>query len=671
MKIIKFALLAALFCPSYLFGQTSGKDVETILEAANNFNQSMTYEKIKPFPIYDAGAEEWVNYEKYGEFKNPGTKDYEYVVKDLKGLAAASGEGIYPNTESVLNSPDYNPKKLKGNVWKFIYTDNFQRDFYKWATTEDDPGLKLYYTALVLENSGNYKHAVKAYYACLALFPRTVGYTQWNTPWYVAPVCLARIQYLTREFPEIGVKLENGSVVIENVFDNDVKNDVFIINPGKLVSAKSGDFKRIKMDLQEIGVKEISGKGKVKLVRYANEHIQLTVNDKPYIIRAVSYSPSRVGLSPDFGTLDNLRDWAFDDYNNNKKIDGPYEAMVDINRNDKKDSNEKVVGDFTLMKEMGINTLRLYHYADLNKELLKDGYETYGFMYLMGNLIGMYGKDSGAGWFDGTDYTDKEQRENLFESIRQMVEEYKDEPYVLMWVLGNENNYGTVGDQGSGTVGTSNQAQQQPDAYYTFVNECAKLIKSLDPQKRPVAICNGDVYLLDYCAKNAPEIDVYGANVYRGNYGFGQIWQDVARVYGKAVMITEYGCPAYAKGWDTARIEQGQADYHRACWNSVEDNIAGVKDGAGNALGGVIFEWIDEWWKAGSSTDPWYHDVDSQWAGPFLDGRAYEEWFGLCGLGNGANSTFKRQLRKSYFMYRDLWKEYRIGQERSLKSKKK
>ena len=125
------------------------------------------------------------------------------------------------------------------------------------------------------------------------------------------------------------MKLEGESVIIENVFDNDVSNDVFIVNPGKLVLSKASDFKRVGMNLYGVGVKSVSGKGAVKLVHYDNGHMRLTVDGSPYVIRAVSYSPSRVGLSPDFGTLDNLRDWSFDDYNNNRKPDGPYEAVVD------------------------------------------------------------------------------------------------------------------------------------------------------------------------------------------------------------------------------------------------------------------------------------------------------------------------------------------------------
>ncbi|MCX5711525.1 MAG: hypothetical protein NTY47_00415, partial [Candidatus Omnitrophica bacterium] len=32
--------------------------------------------------LYDPGKEDFVNYEKYGEFQNVGTKDYKYVIKD-------------------------------------------------------------------------------------------------------------------------------------------------------------------------------------------------------------------------------------------------------------------------------------------------------------------------------------------------------------------------------------------------------------------------------------------------------------------------------------------------------------------------------------------------------------------------------------------------------------
>ena len=641
----------------------SKSDIASV-EAARKYNMSMTYEVPSPFPLFDTGDEEWIDYSRYGEFQGVDTEKYKYVIKDIASLRKAVGEGIYPNTQSVYKDPGYiqynSKQKLKGDKWAFVNTNDYQANFYKWATAQDTPGVKLYYTAYALDMAGNYKHAIKAYYAILVHFPEAVGMTFWKTPWYVGPVCVDRIKYLTKEHPELGIKLEGAYVKVKNRYDNDKNNDVFIVNPGKLVPATKKDFEVKTIDLSKVGIKKVTGTGNVQLIEFENKHFQLTVDGKPFVVRGVCYSPNQVGLSPDNGTLNVNRDWSVADYNKNNLVDGAYEAWVDANRNERQDPDEKAVGDFKLMKDMGINTLRLYHYPDFNKELLKDGYENYGFMYMVGNMLGMYGVASGAAWFEGTDYTNPEHKKNMLDSVRAMVEEYKDEPYVLMWVLGNENNYGSVGVEGV-EAGTSCQARYQPEAYYSFINECVLLIKSLDPQQRPVTICNGDTFLMDHCAKNAPDLDIYGANAYRGEQGFGSLWQDVMDEYGKPVVVTEFGCPAYHSLWETARAEAGQASYHRGNWLDMENNFAGIKDGVGNALGGIIFEWTDEWWKAGPPPefDPWHHDTTSQFGAPFLDGYSYEEWFGICSVGDGKDSPFKRQLRPAYFTYRDLWEKYK------------
>ncbi|MDR1942161.1 MAG: hypothetical protein LBQ47_07525, partial [Endomicrobium sp.] len=627
------------------------KILQTELKKAQQYNNKMKYEAPRPFAIYDPGTEKWVDYEKYGEFQNIGTAKYKYDVKDSEGLRAASGEGVFPNSTSVLNSPDYlkyvEENKLEGGKWNYVNSPDYQANFYKWAAVKEDPGVKLYFTALALDKAGNYAHAVKAYYACLVFFPKAVGWTQWQTPWYIGPVCISRIKFLTRQHPEIGVKLEGAEIKIENSFDNNTRNDAFIVNPGKLVKAKAKDFKR--KYYEPSGIKKVTGDGKVKIIEYENKNFRLFVDGKPFVVKGVTYEPSKVGLSPVDASLNNAIDWSWDDYNKNGLIDGAFDAWVDTNRNDKQEEYEKPVGDFALMKAMGANTLRVFHHGGannkkLNKELLRQGYDKYGFMYLIGDFAGAYAVGSGASFSEGTDYDNPLHKKNMIESIKSMVEEYKDEPYVLMWVLGNENNYG---------VGCN--ANVKPESFYKFINECAKLIKSLDPKKRPVVVNNGDLLFLDICAKNAPDIDVFGLNAYRGEQGFGNVWNDVSGIYAKSVLITEYGCPAYAKGWTQARIEEGQASYHRGYWNDIEDNIAGVVGGAGNALGGVIFEWSDEWWKSEGDSDPWKHDEFSKFGGAFLDGESYEEWYGIAGLGDGKDSDFKRQLRKAYFTYKELW----------------
>jgi beta-glucuronidase len=650
MNFFRIFLAAAFLFSSVSFSYAKSveeKNLEISLKNARKYNKKACYKAPKPFLIEEPGTEKWIDYEKYGEFQNLDSAKYKYAVNDSAGLRAASGEGIFPNSQSVLNSKQYQKyleeNKLEGNKWNFVNSPDLQANFYKWASVREDPGVKLYFTALALDKAGNYAHAVKAYYACLVFFPKSVGYTQWQTPWYIGPVCISRIKFLTRRHPDLGVKLVGAKVKIENSFDNDVRNDVFYVNPGKLVAAKSVDFKR--RHIEPSGIKKVSGEGKVKLIEYENGRFRIMVDGKPFVVKGITYSPNKIGLSPVRNNLKNNRDWSWDDYNKNGRIDGPFDSWVDANRNEKQDKNEKPVGDFALLKAMGANTLRVWHHDGLNKEVLKEGYEKYGFMYVIGDFLGMYAMGSQASWEEGTDYLNAKHRENMILSVRKMIEEYKDEPYVLMWVLGNENNYG----------GAAN-ADKQPKAFYKFANECAKLIKALDPQKRPVAINNGDTLYLDICAQNAPDIDVFGLNSYRGEQGFGNVWQDVADIYKKPVLITEYGCPAYAAGWDTARIEEGQASYHEGYWRDIEDNLAQSEGGAGNALGGLVFEWSDEWWKGEGNTDPWVHDETPQMGGAFLDGNGYEEWYGLAALGDGKDSAFKRQLRKAYFMYREIWK---------------
>jgi beta-glucuronidase len=634
------------------------------------------------FTLSDTGTEVVIDYAAYGRFEGVGTENYKYVITNSSGLKEAAGEGIFPNTVSVYRDPAYKQLKaagkLTGTHWDYVDGDDYAANFYKWATAAEDPGVKQYYAALALEKSGNLTHAVKAYYSVVVNFPRANGFTYWGTPWYIGPVAIDKIRYITREHPELKVRLVGASIKIKNSFDADLKNDVFTVDPGKLVATNGEKIDEPKIDVRSLPAVKTVGEGKVKLVQYTNKHWQLFVDGKPYVVRGIAYSPNKVGLSPDRGTLNASRDWMFADYNKNGKIDGPYEAWVDKNRNNKQDHGEKPVGDFQLMKDMGVNTLRIYHFRNLNKDLMMDGYKTYGFMYMMGDLLGMYATESGADWFSGTDYTNPAHQQKMLDSVRQMVEEYKDQPYILMWVLGNENNYAEPGAPGVGS-GNGCRAKLQPEAYYKFVNEAAKLVKSLDPQKRPVAICNGDILYLDYCAADAPEIDIFGANAYRGEQGFGSLWRDVADVFDRPVVVTEYGCSAYHPDWDQKRAEEGQANYLKGNWMDIESNTAGI--GAGDALGGVLFEWSDEWWKANSDLPlkvqqqkkNWYaarsaqyknlqpdkQDTVPQFGAPFLDGWSYEEWLGITSQGDGKQSPFLRQLRPAYFMYKELWKKYK------------
>jgi hypothetical protein len=596
--------------------------------------------------LYDPGKEDFVDYAKYGEFQNVGSADYKYVVIDQEGLSVAVGEGIYPNSTSLRWDPAFRKalkeKRLgvfaKDEEWDFLYTPDLQLAFFKWALAPQPQAVRLYYEGLLLEKAGLIKHALKCYYAIVVHFPGSYGITYFRTPWYVGQAAISRIDVLLRRNPQIGYRLEGADIRIANQFDKDVSNDIVITDPGKFVKVKMFDQLKPKPSRDLLSIKTRSGKGRVQVLQYETGDWELQVGNKPYCIKGITYVASKVGESPDDGTLQN---WMEQDLNKNGKADGPHDAFIDKNKNNKQDKDEPAVGDFALMKEMGVNTIRLYHQPmKLNKEVLRDLYKNYGIMTIMGDFLGKYTLGSGAQWNPGTDYNNEEHKKNMMDSVLQMVTEHKDEPYVLFWLLGNENVYGYACN-----------ADKDPDAFFKFVNEVAKKIKEIDPD-HPVAICSGDILFLDRFGKYAPDVDIFGTNAYRGNFGFGYLWRQVKEVAGKPVFITEYGCSAYYEGKSEEDGEYFQADYHQGSWEDIIHNSA-FSVGAGNAIGGVAFEWLDEWWKG---YEPSLHDKKSLWKGPFPDGTMHEEWLGVCGQGDGKMSPFLRQIRKAYYTYKKLWR---------------
>ncbi|MFH1767892.1 MAG: glycoside hydrolase family 2 TIM barrel-domain containing protein [Candidatus Omnitrophota bacterium] len=592
--------------------------------------------------IYDQGKEFPVNYKKYGEFQGVGTAKYKYIVNDPIGLSKAVGEAVFPNSTAIKFDPKF--IKIKKNLfsidhWQILNSRDLNTAFYKWNLAPEPPGVKQFYIADILERSGLLKAALKAYYAVLVHFPETVGWTYWQTPWYIGKVALYRIKNIIKNYPELNLELKDASIEIINGFDNDIRNDQFIVNPGRLI--KRDFLNKIYgfIDKKRNGGKIIKtiGESKIKLVKYESGDWQLLIDGKPAMIKAVTYAPTPVGQSPDEGSLS---DWTVLDSNNNGLLDGPYEAWVDRNGNNLRDDNEPVVGDFQLMKDMGVNAIRMYHQPfELNKKVFGKMHDKYGIYVIIGDFLGKYTLGSGAAWQEGTDYDNLTHQDNMLESVRRMVIEFKDEPYVFMWLLGNENVYG---------LGCN--ADKKPESFFKFANRAAKLIKELDPYKRPVAIASGDVIYLDLFARECPAIDIFGANAYRGRHGFLGLWDEVKRVVDKPVMLTEYGSPSYAQGYSQKEAQEYQAVYHENAWQDIRDNSCGY--GAGNALGGIVFEWLDEWWKA---YEPGYHDKKGVAAGPFLGGYYREEWFGLCGQGEGTSSPFLRHIKDSYFTYKRLW----------------
>jgi hypothetical protein len=403
--------------------------------------------------------------------------------------------------------------------------------------------------------------------------------------------------------------------------------------------------------------------GRVKVVKYDDGTWQILVDKKAYFIKGVMFTPAKIGESPNESTM---RDWMYYDDNTNGLNDIAFETWLDKNNNNKKDADEKVYGDFLLLKRMGCNTIRLYHSASdnpilddiyktnlsskiqydhpINKELLRKLYNDYGIMVIMGHFLGEWTIGTNLAWeSEGVDYSNPEHREQLKRSVKAMVIDNKDEPYVLFWLLGNENNIAHWAK--------CNAATKRVD-YAKFIGELAEMIKDIDPE-HPVAVCDGDNFnITTYYAKYAQEIDIIGYNSYRGEDGYGSLWRTSKMKFDRPVFISESGMFAYdsRKGED----EELQLTHIKAYWKDVVLNSADYyKRGSrysGNSIGMIVFDWLDRWYM---DEDPYKHNPGKRpWKSP--DGLDHEEYFGIMSMGDGSDSLM-RQARKAAYYLRDVW----------------
>ena len=617
-----------------------------------------------------------IDYEKYGFFEDYGDGGFRYILEDEEGLKEVMGTGIFPNFEKYKKEKRYKTlvHKLGGEFDDFRAL-NYEENFYKFCSYTGAPFIRQLEIANILENMGEklklqyyeskdvkilkhslrlLQHALKGYYSTLLHFTESFAMTEFKIPWNPSILAYDGVVRILNRHPEMGITWDQGYFKIANL-DSDIRNDQIIFYPGTF--RKSGSPSSDSIMHGKVKKRLSSKKSSTVVVEQyeGSRHWQLFLHGMPFIVKGIAYNPTPVGQSPESNTLADWTSMSEADLNNNNLLDGPYDSWVDKNKNNFQDDHEKTIGDWQLLKDMGVNTLRIYHAPD-HKNLdavLSDLYEKYGIMTMIGNFFGMYAKGSGQDWKEGTDYTDKHQRNTMFEEVKKMVMKYKDKPYVLFWVLGNENFYGVA-----------NNSAKYPKQYCKFVNKVAKWIHKVDPQ-HPVILCNGDLFMMQYIKEYASAIDIYGANVYRGQYGFGEsFWSNLFEDMDKPVLITEYGVSAYYRGLSVEQREIIQSNYHKENWMDITNNLYGK--GYGNAIGGVVFEWMDEWWKAMRVFDSRFlvnrqepnfkiYDTDMGWRGPFPGGIMYEEWLGLSSQGDGRYSPYLRQLRHVYYMYKELW----------------
>ncbi|WP_350202320.1 glycoside hydrolase family 2 TIM barrel-domain containing protein [Gracilimonas sp.] len=314
--------------------------------------------------------------------------------------------------------------------------------------------------------------------------------------------------------------------------------------------------------------------------------------------------------------------------------------------------------EMSLLKNMGVNAIRVY--TGIPKRWITYIYENYGIYTMLNHSFGRYGLTIDGAWMANTEYSDPRVRELLLNEVTQLVEEYKDTPGLLLYLLGNENNYGLFwgGAETEDIPIEDRKSTIRARAMYELFNDAAVAMKEID-SSNPIAICNGDLLFMDLITELVPDIDIFGTNTYRG-LTFTDLYERVENEYGKPVLLTEFGSDAFNAR--TLQEAQGaQATYLFNNWKEIYKNAAGM-GGSDNSLGGFTFQFSDGWWKYGQTENLDVHDNNASWSNggyqfDFEEGEnnMNEEWFGIMAKGpTNLSGFYELYPRAAYYVLKEV-----------------
>ncbi len=349
----------------------------------------------------------------------------------------------------------------------------------------------------------------------------------------------------------------------------------------------------------------------IKVVN-ADDGARLMVNDAPFMINGMNWDYFPIGTNFSYSL------W--------NQSDAIIRAALDT--------------EMSLLKNMGVNAVRMY--TGVAPKWVTYIYENYGIYTMLNHSFGRYGLTLDGAWVAITDYRDPRVKELLLSEVKSLAQQYKNTPGLLMYLLGNENNYGLFWagaetedfPEGEEQINAVGENRGRP--MYQLMNDAAVAMKSIDGS-RPVAICNGDLLFLNIIDEECTDVDIYGTNMYRG-VSFGDAFERVKNEYGKPIMFTEFGADAF-NAISNSEDQESQAYYMVGNWKDIYANAAGMGK-AGNSIGGFTFQFSDGWWKFGQTKNLDVHDANASWAnggyGRDLEegqNNMNEEWFGICAKG--------------------------------------
>ena len=268
-----------------------------------------------------------------------------------------------------------------------------------------------------------------------------------------------------------------------------------------------------------------------------------------------------------------------------------------------KRSFETLTKDLTLIKEAGVNTIRVYEPID-DVEVL-DELHNAGI-----RVVVSFGYNQN-GRFDIISGT-----------FINYIRKYKDHDAILMWELGNEYNYNPQWFGGD------------INNWYKSMEFVAQIIQLEDPS-RLVSSAHGD--LPDMDALNiAPSIQVWGMNVYRWDQP-QSIFEEWEAISDKPMYFAELGADSYmtksTENYKKGENQLAQADANRIILEKVLSNND-------KNIGSFIFQFTDGLWKAGNPKKQDTGGSAPNSDGTPYDGTANEEYWGIVDINRNKKITF-------------------------------
>lgn len=174
---------------------------------------------------------------------------------------------------------------------------------------------------------------------------------------------------------------------------------------------------------------------------------------------------------------------------------------------------------------------------------------------------------------DSASYVNEDFKTKTMHNIRSIVETFKDDPNILIWGLGNEIELG----------GKNNSADS-----WGFVDELAKMIKSIDTRHLVATVITHNPRALDSIAKYAPSLDLIGINSYGSIVHVEEMVERSS--YKGAYVITEWGPTGW---WETTKTEWGApieqtSEEKRIVYEERYNNFI---YGSKRCLGSFVFLW--------------------------------------------------------------------------------